>query len=411
MPKSFFKKGLVVGIIVLFIGIGIHPAIALTDKKQNIKADYNENVPYLTRDIIVDQVVDTKCGSFYGRHQIKSHMPIGQSFKPLFKRHYGIELYISDFNPQNPLVPIKISLRNDTINGTFIPGTDVTLNLTSGDGWRYFEFSSPVDLIINQTYVIDISTTNPRWGVSDTDGDCYTRGIGYLEGNTTRIDLYFRTYVLDNNPPDKPSIHGPKSGFVGVEYSFSFNSTDPDRDNITYIIYWGDGYIDEFGPYYQGLEITANHTWSAEGEFLILASVKDIYGLEGPENSWPFPIRTSKEINQIQETTDDCDCQSNGKQHLAEKLLNKLEKNEALSDVIDFNNPDDDRPICKILEMRLNYIVYMFGFFVNMLNRYPEGSYLYDFYFKLCNITINRGIFITFFGFYMGCWDIDPYLN
>jgi hypothetical protein len=56
-------------------------------------------------------------------------------------------------------------------------------------------------------------------------------------------------------------------------------------------------------------------------------------------------------------STEDCDCQSNFKTHLAEKLINRLEKNEVSSNVIDLNNFDDDRPLCDLLE----YILYTFG--------------------------------------------------
>ena len=49
------------------------------------------------------------------------------------------------------------------------------------------------------------------------------------------------------------------------------------------------------------------------------------------------------------EKVEDCDCQSNDKTHLVEKLLNRLEKNEVLYDVIDLNKSNFERPICEFL--------------------------------------------------------------
>jgi len=67
-------------------------------------------------------------------------------------------------------------------------------------------------------------------------------------------------------------------------------------------------------------------------------------------------LKNNPNVNTVnKETTDDCfECQSNGKTHLAEKLLNKLEKNEVISKDIklfeEFNSGLSDRPICNMLE-------------------------------------------------------------
>ena len=153
MKEKMLYKPLVIGVIILLFVASIIPIISGSIKQVR----NNEVLKILPNH--VDQALDYTCGSHNGVTQIYSIMPMGQSFKPLYECHYGIELYITDMNPQCPLAPIQISLKENTINGSIVPGTNVTLNLTSGDGWRFFEFASPVDLVINQTYVIDISTT------------------------------------------------------------------------------------------------------------------------------------------------------------------------------------------------------------------------------------------------------------
>jgi hypothetical protein len=79
-----------------------------------------------------------------------------------------------------------------------------------------------------------------------------------------------------NNPPTAPTITGPLKGKVKVEYNFTFQSTDPEVNDVYYYIDWGDqtntGWI---GPYASGEEITQSHTWSIKRTFNISARAKD----------------------------------------------------------------------------------------------------------------------------------------
>jgi outer membrane protein assembly factor BamB len=83
-----------------------------------------------------------------------------------------------------------------------------------------------------------------------------------------------------NQPPNPPIIRGPASGKVKHSYNYTFNSTDPNEDNIFYYIDWGDntnsGWI---GPNPSGHEITQTHTWP-KGTYTIKAKAKDNYGYE-----------------------------------------------------------------------------------------------------------------------------------
>jgi len=85
---------------------------------------------------------------------------------------------------------------------------------------------------------------------------------------------YFRYVYLDdvkiysqtNNPPSAPYVTGPNNGKIGVEYNWTFVSTDPDEDNITYYIDWADecGGAEWYGPYPSGEEINIAHTYVYE---------------------------------------------------------------------------------------------------------------------------------------------------
>ena len=65
-------------------------------------------------------------------------------------------------------------------------------------------------------------------------------------------------------------------------------------------------------------------------------------------------VTISKDIEETNQVVDDIEedcfeCQSDGKTHLAEKIINRLEKNELFTDVINQYNQGDDRPICIFL--------------------------------------------------------------
>jgi len=84
-----------------------------------------------------------------------------------------------------------------------------------------------------------------------------------------------------NNPPNKPAITGPNSGKTGESYSYSFSATDPDNDQISYYVDWGDGSNSGWqGPYQSGSNITLSHSWSNDGTYSIKAKAKDDEGSE-----------------------------------------------------------------------------------------------------------------------------------
>ena len=91
------------------------------------------------------------------------------------------------------------------------------------------------------------------------------------------IDFTKVTEMNGNSPPSTPIFLGPTEGFVGVEYSYSINSTDPDGDDIYYGIAWENGPGGFFGPYASGEEVIFSHTWNDAGIYLVNALAKDIY--------------------------------------------------------------------------------------------------------------------------------------
>ena len=95
---------------------------------------------------------------------------------------------------------------------------------------------------------------------------------------------------LVNDPPEAPSIDGPTSGAVGIEYEYSFYTTDPDEDDVYYYIEWGDGQVEEWiGSYNSGEIATVNHTWTSPDDYEIRAKAKDT---NDAESDWSdvYPV-------------------------------------------------------------------------------------------------------------------------
>ena len=100
-----------------------------------------------------------------------------------------------------------------------------------------------------------------------------------------------------NNPPGAPTITGPPNGKTGTSYDYKFNAVDPDGDDVKYHIDWGDTNPEVTGFGASGTDVTAPHTWSADGTYNITAYAEDSNGLTGPSNTLVVTMPRNKEIN------------------------------------------------------------------------------------------------------------------
>lgn len=102
--------------------------------------------------------------------------------------------------------------------------------------------------------------------------------------------------VTNPNPPNPPVIDGPLRGKAGTSYTYTFNLTDPDGDDIAELtVKWGDG-PDEIikGPFVSGSSVSANHSWNSQTTYTIKAKAKDIYGVEGNWSEFKVEILRSR---------------------------------------------------------------------------------------------------------------------
>jgi len=97
--------------------------------------------------------------------------------------------------------------------------------------------------------------------------------------------------------PSVPIIEGPDRGKEGKNYTYYFNSTDFDDDEIYYYIDWGDDTCENWiGPYESGEKIKCIHNWTDRGKYTISAKAKDGYGAESDLGTHNVKIPRNKQV-------------------------------------------------------------------------------------------------------------------
>jgi hypothetical protein len=172
------------------------------------------------------------------------------------------------------------SIQQTADGGYIIAGQ--TLSYGTG-GWDIYLIK--VDSNGNEQWNKTIGGSHSEQGFSvqqTTDrGYIITGGTESYGAGGGKTDVWLIKIEGYNNPPDSPDIDGPISGKAGIEYEYTFVTTDPNDDDVYYFIDWGDGsYKDWFGPFESGEEATAVHTWVSLGDYEIKAKAKDIFKTE-----------------------------------------------------------------------------------------------------------------------------------
>ncbi len=106
-------------------------------------------------------------------------------------------------------------------------------------------------------------------------------------------------YVFCQNlQPGPIIINGPTYGTAGTSYTYTFNSVDPDSDDVYYYIDWGDGNVEIWdGPHTSGIDINIAHTYKKRGIFTIEVKAKDTFGAESDWSKMVVNMPKNKAIN------------------------------------------------------------------------------------------------------------------
>ena len=99
-------------------------------------------------------------------------------------------------------------------------------------------------------------------------------------------------------PPSNPIIKGPNSGNAGNSYPYTFSSTDPNGDQVSYFIDWNDGTTSGWTPFQaSGTVYSESHTWSSPGTYLIKAQAKDTNGAVSGITTFSVTMPRSRAMN------------------------------------------------------------------------------------------------------------------
>ena len=87
-----------------------------------------------------------------------------------------------------------------------------------------------------------------------------------------------------NRPPATPQLSGPTTGGAGDALTFTFSTTDPDNQEIEYMVAWGDSSGVEWSPLYaSGQQVTRTHVYADSGVYRVKVKARDI---EQAESEW-----------------------------------------------------------------------------------------------------------------------------
>jgi outer membrane protein assembly factor BamB len=113
------------------------------------------------------------------------------------------------------------------------------------------------------------------------DGTIYISGHFPPSGSQLAYSLLHAIQVINDSAPSTPMITGTENGKVRRQYDYTIVSTDPEDDNISYYIDWGDGKITDWtGPYDSSEEIIQSHTWLIRGTYEVKVKARDGPGME-----------------------------------------------------------------------------------------------------------------------------------
>jgi hypothetical protein len=126
--------------------------------------------------------------------------------------------------------------------------------------------------------------------------------LAYNAGHDINEKWKRRTYLATafrpaNNQPETPMITGPTNGKPEIIYYYNFtNCIDPENDDMTYQVKWGDGSINE-GSIESGEVFNLSHSWSIKGNYTLKVQLIDEYGAKSDWATLNVTIPKNKVVN------------------------------------------------------------------------------------------------------------------
>ncbi len=187
---------------------------------------------------------------------------------------------VIDTETGNPIQNVNVEIFIPDLGIVFLPGT------TNSTGWY----------IINEdaSVIPDDTPSGRELGSGGVVARCIIGNISEFRVKTLE--------TIADAAPAKPSVNGPSSGKIKVPYNCTIVAVDPDGDQVTYFIDWGDNTSETWpGVYDSDVAITVGHTFASKGTYTIKVKAIDVYGAE---SEWGYlsvkmPISTSYDHHPI----------------------------------------------------------------------------------------------------------------
>lgn len=103
---------------------------------------------------------------------------------------------------------------------------------------------------------------------------------------------YSSKYVvkIGNQPPEPPTINGPKYGEPGVQYTYTFKASDEENEDVKYLIDWDDGTTDVTDYVNSNTSVQLSHSWNMKKDYNITAKAYDTHGKPGDPSVYHIRI-------------------------------------------------------------------------------------------------------------------------
>jgi hypothetical protein len=166
--------------------------------------------------------------------------------------------------------------------------------------WIAYNSSGSNNLLVSIYYSADFAgnwsqianavenTGEYSWDTTSLSEGSYILKIDAIDGQGN-LGTGYSDIIDISLPPDIPSTpYGPTNGIIGVEYSFSTSTSDPEGRQVNFNFDWGDGsYSSWLGPYNSTVLCVENHTWYEADGFKVKVRARDAIGAI---SNWSEPL-------------------------------------------------------------------------------------------------------------------------
>ena len=220
-----------------------------------------------------------------------------QSFKPTLPVLTKVNLLVYKSNINCVFI---LSIRDDLNGNDLVVMSKGSEEISDNENIKWITFDFPdINMLVNETYYIFAKCYCGYVDYKENNISCYSwiyatetdynSGESWIihSSNSNELDNYplydfcFETYGCTNRPPYTPKIDGTITGNIGNYYEYTFQTSDPDNDDIYYCVVGGESNSEIcMGPFKSGIEAKATFSWQRIGNYNVRVKARDVNGAE-----------------------------------------------------------------------------------------------------------------------------------